>query len=175
MTKALEYFREAYRNFYDIGYTPGIITTLHNIGTAYSDLGEFNPALISYQNSLRMADSVEYTDMVLTNYEAISNLYSDFRDYQKALEYQTRYYSIKDSIYSDESRNKIAELEAAYNLEVKEKELANQQIQLKQQKIQKYFLIGGIFTVFIFLLFLVIANRKKSKVEKLAHTKQEES
>ena len=164
--KALAYFRESYQNFYSIGYTPGIITALHNIGTAYSDLREFNPALNSYQKSLRMADSVEYSDMVLTNYEAIANLYSDFRDYQKALEYQKRYYSIKDSLYSNESRNKIAELEAAYNLEVKEKELANQQIQLKQQKIQKYFLIGGIFTVCVFLLFMVIVNRKKTKVEK---------
>jgi signal transduction histidine kinase/ActR/RegA family two-component response regulator len=164
--KALGYFREAYRTFSGIGYTPGIITTQHNIGTAFSDLGEFNPALLSYQKSLRMADSMEYTDLVLTNYEAISNLYTDFKDFQKALEYQTSYYRIKDSIYSGESRNKIAELEAAYSLEVKEGELANQQIKLKQQKIQKYLLIGGICTAFVFLLFLVIAYRKKSKMEK---------
>jgi signal transduction histidine kinase/CheY-like chemotaxis protein len=164
--KALDYFREAYRAFTITGYTPGIITALHNIGTALSDLGKFRPALNSFEKSLSMADSMEYTDMILTNYEAIAHLYADFKDYKKALEYQTKYYRAKDSVYSEESRNKIAELEAAYDLEVKESELANQQIKLKQQKTQKYILIGGIFTVFAFLLFVVFAYRKKSKMEK---------
>ena len=165
-SKALEYFKEAYKSFSGIGYQPGIIMTLHNIGTAYSDLGEFDPALFHYQNSLKMADSMEYSDMVLTNYEAISHLYADFRDYKKALEYQTAYFHLKDSIYSVASKNKIAELETSYSVEVKEQELARKNIELKQQKTYKYLLIGGITTTLLFLVFLVIAYSRKSRAEK---------
>ncbi|MBN1416782.1 MAG: tetratricopeptide repeat protein [Bacteroidales bacterium] len=165
-TKALEYFKEAYMLFSGIKYTPGILLTLHNIGTAYTDLGQFNHALFHYQKSLKMADSVEYTDMVLTNYEAISSLYAEFNDYKKALEYQTTYYHLKDSIYSEESKNKIAELEASYNVEVREQELARKNSELKQQKVYKYLLIIGITTSLLFLLFLIIAYSRKSKAEK---------
>ncbi len=165
-TKALEYFRDAFGSFSAIGYLPGVILTLHNIGTAHADLGHFDIALEHYQRSLKMADSVGYTDMIITNYEAISNLYADNRDYKKALEYQTTYYRLKDSVFSVESKNKIAELEASFNVEVKEQELARKNIELKQQKLYKYLLIGSVLASLIFLVFLIIAYSRKSRAEK---------
>jgi signal transduction histidine kinase/CheY-like chemotaxis protein len=165
-SKALGYFKDAYQSFLAIGYLPGIILTLHNIGTANADLRQFNPALSNYERSLKMADSVGYTDMILTNYQAISNLYADNHDYKKALEYQTTYYNLKDSVYSEASKNKIAELEASFDVEVKEQELARKNIELTQQKIYKYVLFGGVLTSLVFLIFLIIAYSRKSKAEK---------
>ncbi|MBN2272772.1 MAG: tetratricopeptide repeat protein [Bacteroidales bacterium] len=165
--RALEYFKDAYNTFAEIGYIPGIITTIHNIGTAYSDLEQYRTALSYYQRSLKMADSIGFTDMMLTNYEAISNMYARSNDYKKALEYQTAYYHLKDSVLSVDSRNKIAELEASYNVEVKEQELARKNIELKQQKIVKYVLIVGVVAALLFLIFLIIAYSRKSKAEKL--------
>jgi signal transduction histidine kinase/CheY-like chemotaxis protein len=165
-TKALEYFKEAYNNFTAIHYLPGIVLTMYNIGTAYSDLSDFNNALIHYQQSLNLADSMEYTDMILTNYEAIATLYSDFKDYEKALEFQTTYYHLKDSVYSEESRNKIAELEASFDVELKVQELARKNIELKQQATTKYLLIGGMAATLMFLIFLFIAYSRKSRAEK---------
>ncbi len=164
--KALGYFQDAYKSFSEIGYLPGIIMTLHNIGTAYADLKQFSLALSQYQRSLRMADSVGYTDMVLTNYEAISNLYTGKEDYKMALEYQTTYYQLKDSVYSEESKNKIAELETSFNVEVKEQELARKNIELKQQKVYKYLLIGSVLASLIFLVFMIVAYSRKSRAEK---------
>jgi signal transduction histidine kinase len=166
-SKALEYFKEAYGTFSEIEYLPGVVMTIHNMGTAYADLSDFSHAIFYYRRSLNMADSMGYTDMILTNYEAIANLYAGSADYKNALEYQTIYYRLKDSVYSEESRNKIAEMEASFSVELKEQELVRKNIELKQQKSYKYLLTGGMFLTLVFIVFLVIAYSRKSKAEKL--------
>ncbi len=164
--QALEYFQQAQNIFSSISHKPGIITTTHNIGCVYADLADFHKALNYYQKSLEMADSLNLTEMILANYDAISKLYTKVKEYKKALEYQSVYYHLKDSLYSQEARDKIDELETAFTVELKERELASKTKELRHQKAYKYLLAAGMTVVLLSLIFLILAYSRKSKAEK---------
>jgi signal transduction histidine kinase/ActR/RegA family two-component response regulator len=164
--QALEYFKESYNIFSSLNHKPGIITTIHNIGSVYADLKDFNKALNYYQKSLDMADSLNLTEMILTNYDAIAKLYSSVKDYKKALDYQRIYFHLKDSVYSQEARDKINEMEIAFKVELQEKELARKTTEIKHQKAYKYSLAGGMAVILLSLIFLIIAYSRKSRAEK---------
>ncbi|HRE51225.1 MAG TPA: tetratricopeptide repeat protein [Flavitalea sp.] len=62
---------------------------------------------------------------------------------QKALDYRKDFEILNDSIIGEKSKTAVANLEAKYEFEKKEAQIALQQAQLKQKNILNYILIGG--------------------------------
>lgn len=104
--------------------------------------------------------------MIKESYDEMSRLYTAKNDYRKALEYYRLYAEIKDSLYSEESSKRIAEMQTKYETAKKEKEIElltkDKAIQeLERQRTVRNSLIG----VSVLILFLagVIYNRYRLK------------
>lgn len=103
--------------------------------------------------------------------------------YKEALKYFKLSSSLRDSINNAKNQRKMAELSAKYDREQKEKEidllqkdkelqnaeLAKQNAQLEQDRIQRWALFGGLAIALVFIGFIVyrfrISNIQKQKIE----------
>jgi signal transduction histidine kinase/CheY-like chemotaxis protein len=164
-TKSLTNYQRSFQVFDSINYLFGKLWALHNIGTSYSDLKKHDKALEYYFQSLGLSEQSGHIQGILNNYEAISNSYADKNDYKKAFEYYKLYISINDSISSEETKNKISEMEAFYKFELLNAELSAKSDELLQQKKQIYLFFAGTVILFVLLVMLIFAYSQKRKAE----------
>ena len=117
---------------------------------------------------------------VLEAYEALYSLYEKWGKYKEACEYHNLYNLLKDSLYSQENANKLADVEAWYWSKQKKNELAlskkNEELKTKEAEeaktknelyaSQRNALIIGIILVIVFsiLLYRINLQRRKNKL-----------
>jgi tetratricopeptide (TPR) repeat protein len=132
--RSLEYYLEALKIKEEIGDKWGVSNTSLNIGMIYVELLNYNKAFLYFENALKLAEKIESRHLLKDSYINFSELYTAKEDYKKALEYYKLYTEEKDSIFTEESSEKIAEMQTKYETEKKEKE---NEILKKDNKIQK--------------------------------------
>ncbi|MBN1327211.1 MAG: tetratricopeptide repeat-containing sensor histidine kinase [Candidatus Cloacimonetes bacterium] len=120
--KALEYHKESLHLKEEIGDESGIISTLINISNIYLALKQYEFAFSFVDRALKLARKYRKKRMIMECYETYSQLYSKKREYKSALDYSRKFMTLKESIMSQETRNKIAEMRTRHELESKEKE-----------------------------------------------------
>jgi len=100
--------------------------------------------------------------------ECLSYVYEEKNEFKKANDYFKECVYLYDSLNSIDSKNKILNIEASYNLAQKDKEIQLNQKIIEQEKQQKWLSIFGIVLMAIIglLLFYQSRNRKKTN-EKL--------
>ena len=131
---AFEYFMKSLKKHEEIGNKRGIASSLINIGSVYVKLGNYRESLHYFERGLKLAEEIQAYDLIMHCYNAISELYLEKKDYKRALEYYKLYDTKKDSIFTEESSKKIAEMQVKYETEKKEKE---NEILKKDNKIQR--------------------------------------
>ena len=95
---------------------------------------------------------------------ALAQLQEYKGDFKNAYYNIRKYYDVQDSIYSQENKNKIADLESKSEIDLKNKEIINKELQLSTQRKQKIYFIGGIFLLAVIggLLYRQNITRKKT-------------
>ncbi len=166
--KSLEYYLRSYTINKEIDNKYGIAGSLKNIGGIYVKLEEYDKSIIYFKESLKLAKEIEAKDLIQNIYIAFSELFSVKKDYKKALEYFTLYTVVKDSIFTKESSERIAEMQTKYETEKKEQEneilKKNNEIQrLKINKQQNFRNLLIIISVFILFMAFIIYTRYRSK------------
>lgn len=83
-------------------------------------------------------------------------------NYKNALAYFKTFYTLNDSIYSQENKNKLADIESQRTIDVKDKEIAINKLALSNQRKTQIGLIAGIFLLGVIggLLFWQSRTRK---------------
>jgi signal transduction histidine kinase/tetratricopeptide (TPR) repeat protein len=149
------------------------ITNLGNIAWAYLDMAKqdakqknasLQQATHFYKRAESLADSVKdegnlhYLLSLKAVLEAAKGNHTDA--YEAMYQYHVQY----DSIYSQESKNKLAEAESNFFLEKKDAEIAIQKLTISnQRKIQWAFALGSLLLVLIaFLFYRLSLIRRKS-------------
>lgn len=166
--KSLEYYLRSYTINKEIDNKYGIAGSLKNIGGIYVKLEEYDNSIIYLEESLKLAKEIEAKDLIQNIYVAFSELFSVKEDYKKALEYFTLYTAVKDSIFTSESSERIAEMQTKYETEKKEqeneilkKDIEIQRLEInKQQNFRNLLLV---ISVFILFLAFIIYTRYRSK------------
>jgi signal transduction histidine kinase len=120
--KSLEYYLKALKLKEEIGDKWGVSNTSLNIGMIYVKLLNYDKASLYFSNGLKLAEEIESRHLLKDSYINFSELYTAKEDYQKALEYYKLYTEVKDSIFTKENSDKIAEIQTKYDTEKKEKE-----------------------------------------------------
>ena len=98
-------------------------------------------------------------------YEAISKVFEQKGDYIQSLHYMKLGIEINDELYNLESTGQIAEMNALYEINEKEKELLKQEAYASAQKSQKRTLIIGSAIGFL-LLFIIVGISVKGNLNK---------
>ena len=166
--KALEYNLKSLKIFEEIGNKNGIAISLKNTGEIYLKLKKYKKALLYLEQGLKLAKEIGTKDLIKDCYETFAELYSVKANYQKSLEYYKLYSKAKDSIFTKESSEKVAEMQTKYETEKKERKI---EVLQKDNDIKKLEIIHQInfrnylivISGLILILILVIYSRYRTK------------
>lgn len=125
------------------------------------------------KRSLQIADSLELKSLKVSGYELLADCYTKTNRYKDALEAYIKYNVARDSVYSDEKRHLIVEVDARYKFESSEnrimilsKEAALKESELKKVKWVSYFW-AILFLFFVIVSYLLFNSyRLKSSINK---------
>lgn len=120
--KSLKHFNESYEISRKDLYNKGMATALSNICTHYFETGEYDLSLEKGLEGEKLADSIHSNNHLLNFYGQISEAYEKKGDFENALIYLKKHFVLKDQIFSEESQNRIFEMQIRYESEKKEKE-----------------------------------------------------
>lgn len=179
--KAIGLMTEAQKILDEIG--PSSISSvgnMQNLGTAWYDLAMYG-APADKQKMLEKAESYLQRGIQLAKetanaeYEAnlrlaLSDVEKEKGDYKLALENFRNFYTINDSLYSQNKKNELAGLESKHKLDLKDKEIAINKLKLVSQQRAQLGLIAGLVLLGIIggLLFRQSRMRKRSNTALIA-------
>lgn len=127
-------------------------------------------ALTYAQRGLHLADSLKNTSRKQYALVELAAVYDSLRRYDDAYRAMAEAYSLRDSVYSKESSDKVAQLQIEYQTERKDNEILllqkNQELQalvLARQQSVQYWLLGTLAGVVIVALWLWRLYRQKER------------
>lgn len=104
-----------------------------NMGWALLMLERKNEALQAFEEALQLSNAIKAREKRLMALDGLATVYEYFGDYRQALSYRNNVMALNDSLVGEKTRSRIAELEALYETEKKEREIEA----LKQSEIIK--------------------------------------
>ena len=156
-----EYLQYALNLFKEVEDKSGLAITFNYMGQLFLKKDQPLTAREYFLRSADIAEEIGLNRMINENYTNLAKAMADLNDYQSAFDYQNKYIALKDSLYGEETRRKIYELQLLYDREKKENEIQilrkNEQIsQLSSQRdrLMKNFLVIAIILVLISLFLL---------------------
>ena len=156
--KALDYQKKALKLKEEIGDKKRLTITYTELGIIYKNVEDYDKALDYLNKGIALATEINFKYQLIKCYLNLSEVYTGLGSHKKALEYYKMYIEAKDKLYSEESKQTIAELQAKYQVERKDKD--NERLkhteQLNTAQIRNQQLIIG-FVLFILLgLFIMM-------------------
>ncbi len=177
---AMENYQKSQKINRELGDQWDIANTSRNIGGIYLEQGKYNDALQYFKESLNIASEIGSNELLQNCYHTLSELYLEIKDYKKSLEYFRLYSSIKDSIYTDETGKKIAELQLGYEIQKKDKEneilQKNNEIQalkITRSRNINILIIAILLIILLLILYIYSRYRIKIRTNKLLKEKNE--
>jgi signal transduction histidine kinase len=115
-----------------------------NLAYAYSLMGNFQQAFENYHHSVDTAQKYQFTQVEYETYKDMSETYKKSGNPSKAFEYQTKYYTLRDSVIGRETQNRVSELQVQYETAEREREIEVLQQQKRIKNLQVYLLGIGL-------------------------------
>lgn len=142
LEEALNCYLKCIKKAEEIADKRNIANTLSNIGDIYAEMERYDDALSYLEKSLKLSKEIESKKLIMDCYEQFFEVYKKIKNYKKSLIYFELFSKMKDTIYSQESSKKIAELQTSYETEKKEKEaeiykLKNIELAQANQQLEK--------------------------------------
>ncbi|MBK8506862.1 MAG: tetratricopeptide repeat protein [Saprospiraceae bacterium] len=154
--------------------SPTAVTNLTNMGIEFRNFyleAKPNPkveyqdsAVLYFMKALALAENTGAQDMQAQILQAISELDAERGDFKSALENYKNGQIIKDSIYSQDIKNKIAAVEGDRQLAIKEEVIKRSQLETSIQRKQKIVSLIGLALIALIggLLYRQSQTRKRT-------------
>lgn len=141
----------------------------NNLGELYILQKDYNRAMEFLEEAIEMAIALNAKDIISENYLFQSTIYRETRQYEKALLSYELFDTFRDSIFTTDTGNKIAELQVRHQrenhisqIDLLQKDNDIQQLQIKKQRNLLLFLAGIAFMItFLVSLITGMARYKK--------------
>lgn len=131
--RAINIINASYLIRQDIGDTKGTVSCLNNLASLYIDLKKYDTAQAILATAMQIAEKgINTRPELMSVYQTYAKLYEATGNTAGSLTFYKRYVSVKDTIYTDETSNKFAELETRYNTLQKDQQIQEQQLTLRQ-------------------------------------------
>ncbi len=153
-----------------LGNTNKIALAITILGDLYfkifnenQDKKTLEKAKVNYTKALEIYNKINDKQSISINLKKLSDVEQKLGNIKKALEYNTKYSVYKDSIFNDKTKNTITHIEDQREIELKNRQIKINKLELEAKEKQKWFYISGIFLLAIIgsLLFYQSYNRKK--------------
>jgi two-component system NtrC family sensor kinase len=168
--QARNYFTRQLSLAEQINNVEGIVTSLVKISRCYYVSGDY-PTSSSYLNrALTIAKSKNLYSTAADVYKYLSLISESEGRYRDALAFYKLWADIRDSIYSEESGEKLAKLQILYDISQKEREneilkqgSEIQKLQISKNRYQSIILIAVATTFFVLIVFLILLYQSKHR------------
>jgi len=175
---ALRYLERSVQAKEEVGDRRGTGLCLVNIGQLYSDMHRYEMAARYIGKALELSSELKSPTLAMACYESFSDLYRKKGDYRSAFEYLSKYIVIKDSLFTEETTRKIAEMQVRYETEKKEtenellrKESSIRELQISRQKVLRNYLILSSLLILAIAIFLLSRYLMKQRVNRILEEK----
>jgi signal transduction histidine kinase len=151
----------------------GSVANLANLGACYSDLAMHGSAtdkkamldkgeawLTRGMRLARDASNAEYQGLISHN---LATIEEEKGNYKPALDHFKTFYSINDSLFSQDKKNELAGLEGKHQVDLKDKELAISNLKLASQRRTLVGLITGLVLLGVIGGLLLRQNRMRKR------------
>lgn len=152
---ALAHFRAAIEVRARIGDQNGLISSYNNIAAVYNDMGAHDEAIRSANHALNIARASNFPVREYRIYGTLREAYLAKGDYATAFAYTEKFYSLRDSLFSQDRQRRILELQEQYESEKKLREIEAQKRRISEQALtiqQNRVLQAGLGTGLVLLI-----------------------
>jgi adenylate cyclase len=181
LNKALDYFNESIEILSQVGDKDGKAFCYNNVAKIYLKKNQFDKALKYAKEGLEISSVIGLKYEEKKSHYTLSEIYAANEQYQYAFKYLKKYIDVKDSIFNQESVNKMAQYQVKAELEKQEAqiELLIKDKKLEEQKAQqnKLFLIFSLIVLVVviaIMLFVYRNYREKKKINQILRDQKEE-
>jgi len=166
----------------------GMVHSLMNKGQIFSSFAKrkndklyYDKAITAYEEALTGAEEMGKKEWTLSLFLSLAESHAAAKNYTKAYDYQLQYSKFSDSIKSETFTRQIAEMQAKYETEKKDKEIsllnADKEIsyaKISRQRILNYGLIAIAFFIIVsaYLIYRNIQHKRKAEAQYAALEKQ---
>ena len=150
----------------DIIYTDYDYATCYtNLATIATELNQYVEAKKYFDLALEYSKKSETAEKLRDYYQQKIIFNKKYNKLAEAIEEQENYINLRDSIYTAEKNKTIAELETKYQIEKKEKQILQQQAEVKQKN--TWLLLISSFVIIGLILFRNFRAKAKLQKEQL--------
>ncbi|NND05564.1 MAG: sensor histidine kinase [Saprospiraceae bacterium] len=167
---AHRYNRESYTLARQIGDPNGMMKAQMQQGNIFYEEGKYDAAQASLEDSRRIADTLGDNEERLNLYELFHKNFAAQGRMDRAYQSALLYAAYRDSIFNLEKTNEVAALETKFQTAEKEKEIAEQAIELEKKTHQRNRLFATVLfigllglSIFTVLMLRLRENRKLAK------------
>jgi diguanylate cyclase (GGDEF)-like protein len=178
---ALPYLQQAYAINQALGQYREIITCLLNIALCYSSTGRPAEARREAETCVALAREKNLNFELMNALEALAFSAYEQEDYRVAAENIFEAFRLKDEIYDQRAQSQMAELQARYDTERKERQIALlrntltvQELETQREYQAKRLLLAGIGALMLVMLLVFRQYRQKSASNRIIQTKNRE-
>lgn len=151
------------------------ISNLGNIGSAYATMarqqktniqlknGLFDKAETYITKAIKLAKDNDSKQNIIFFTDSLSVINAERGKYKDAYTNLVSHNQLADSVYSQESKNKIAALEGKHDLALKEQELRINKLEVANQQKQKWLLFAGLLTFVIIAGLIYYQSRQRKR------------
>jgi tetratricopeptide (TPR) repeat protein len=130
---------------------------LLQVGEIYQSRNDIKKAFEFILESLKVAEENHLKECAMEAYSALSRIYSETGKYKEAYAYQSKYYSIADSINNLQSGQNMERMQQKFKLE-KEKLQAEQEAKAEEEKKYNQFLAIGLAILGLSILVVLLSG-----------------
>jgi len=171
--KALDYYLKALAIKRTNGKKSSIAITLGNIGNLYAAQKKFTEAETYFKEALELSESIGYNEAIMNWSLSLAELNFEKGDHKNAYLFHKKYSAARDSLLNQESSKQVAEMNAKYETEKKNKELIQKDAESKQRTTERNAFIGGFALMIVLAFFIFRSYRQKQKANQIiSHQKK---
>lgn len=169
---ALNYFERALPIAIQMGDENVVAVLYENIGSAYKDKGDFIKALEYFYKSDKILNKINDKKSSREISRNFIELFSRLNQPDSVVAYFNRYQQLSDTIFSEQNTKSIAEMQAKYETEKKDKEILILNMEAQKKKNTIWAISFGFIALFVFSGsgFVVSRNKKKREQAVLLRT-----
>jgi two-component system, NtrC family, sensor kinase len=158
---AVSYYKQSLRASGEQDYYRGLVAANLLLANYYLDQGKRDSALLRIEDAFRItAHDMDSPELLLRTYTALSRYYFSSANSDSVVKYQGLIIKLSDSLFNAKQAQEFQNID--FDAQLQRQEIANTEEKFRD-RLQKYFLLGGLVVILLVAAFLYRNNKIKQR------------
>ncbi|MFN8302101.1 MAG: ATP-binding protein [Saprospiraceae bacterium] len=163
--EAISWLEKAKTYFEKAGNRSHLTYPIVNLSSAYAKTGDPTRALDLAKEGYAIVEDMQLDGVRELYYRAFAEAYEKLNQPGLAYTWYKKYVTVADSVFKQDNTRKVAEVEAQYQTEKQKAQIAQNQVQIQNQRLLLFGALAAILTLIVFFQF--VRNRQKIRQKEL--------